>query len=45
MKKPYQPPAIEVYPSIPPDFLTSSGLPVGEDPETGFGEIKFFSGF
>lgn len=42
MKKPYQPPTVEIVPSVSPDFLVTSGLPITEDPDPGFGEIKFF---
>ena len=42
MKKPYSPPKIEIYSSVPADVILSSALPVGEDPDDGFGEIKFF---
>ena len=42
MKKPYYPPEIEIYASAFADVILSSALPVGEDPEEGFGEIKFF---
>lgn len=42
MKKPYAPPEIEIYSSVPADVILSSALPVGEDPDDGFGEIRFF---
>lgn len=42
MKKPYQPPRVEIVPTDSPDFLVTSGIPVTEDPDPGFGEIKFF---
>ena len=42
MKKPYYPPEIDVYPTLAADLFNSSALPVGEAPEEGFGEIKFF---
>lgn len=42
MKKPYCPPEIEIYTTALADMLGNSAIPVGEDPDNGFGEIRFF---